>query len=219
MSFELFVSAFVSLFVVVDPFGTAAVFAVLAQDMDRRQQCKVAIKAMLIALGILLLFSLFGRMLLEYMHISLPAFRVAGGLLLFVTAFRMIMGFHDPDQLNSEKTAYKDRSDIAVFPLAIPMLAGPGVMTAVIMFSTAAHDVISHAQVTVAIILVQIVGLFSLLGAAQISRFFGATGNSIIARIMGILLAAMAVQFMADGLTELFRLRDFPSPIPDIMHG
>lgn len=219
MSFELFVSAFVSLFVVVDPFGTAAIFAVLAQGMDRRQQRWIALKAVLIALGILLLFSLVGRILLEYMHISLPAFRVAGGLLLFVTAFRMIMGFHDPDQLNSEKTAYKDRSDIAVFPLAIPMLAGPGVMTAVIMFSTEAHDVFSHAQVTVAIILVQIVGLFSLLGAAQLSRFFGSTGNSIIARIMGILLAAMAVQFMADGLTELFRLRDFPSPIPDIMHG
>ncbi|MCM2344435.1 MAG: MarC family protein, partial [Alphaproteobacteria bacterium] len=114
MSFELFVSAFVSLFVVVDPFGTAAIFAVLAQGMDRRQQRWIALKAVLIALGILLLFSLVGRILLEYMHISLPAFRVAGGLLLFVTAFRMIMGFHDPDQLNSEKTSYKDRSDIAV---------------------------------------------------------------------------------------------------------
>lgn len=219
MSFELFVSAFVSLFVVVDPFGTAAVFAVLTQSMTRKQQRVVALKAMLIALVILLTFSVIGRTLLDYMHISLPAFRVAGGLLLFVTAFRMIMGFHDPDQLNSEKTAYKDRSDIAVFPLAIPMLAGPGVMTAVIMFSTAAHDMISHVQVTVAIVVVQVLALFSLLGAGTLSRFFGATGNSIIARIMGILLAAMAVQFMADGITELFRLRDFPSPIPDIMAG
>ena len=219
MSFELFVSAFVSLFVVVDPFGTAAVFAVLTQAMTRKQQRLVALKAMLIALGILLLFSVVGRTLLDYMHISLPAFRVAGGLLLFVTAFRMIMGFHDPDQLNSEKTAYKDRSDLAVFPLAIPMLAGPGVMTAVIMFSAEAHDVISHVQVTVAIVVVQILALFSLLGAGTLSRVFGATGNSIIARIMGILLAAMAVQFMADGITELFRLRDFPAPIPDIMAG
>lgn len=219
MSFELFVSAFVSLFVLVDPFGTAAVFSVLTQAMTRKEQTRVALKAMFIALVILLLFSAVGRLLLEYMHISLPAFRVAGGLLLFVTAFRMIMGFHDPDQLNSEKTAYKDRSDIAVFPLAIPMLAGPGVMTAVIMFSTAAHDIISHIQVTVAIVLVQVLALFSLLGAGTLGQFFGATGNSIIARIMGILLAAMAVQFMADGITELFRLRDFPSPIPDIMAG
>lgn len=219
MSFELFISAFVSLFVVVDPFGTAAVFAVLTGTMSGAEKRKIAIKAVLIAVSIMLIFSVVGRTLLEYMHISLPAFRVAGGLLLFVTAFRMIMGFHDPDQLNSEKTAYKDRSDIAVFPLAIPMLAGPGVMTAVIMFSTAAHDMISHVQVTTAIVLVQIVALISLLGASKLSKFFGSTGNSIIARIMGILLAAMAVQFMADGITELFRLRDFPSPVPDIMAG
>lgn len=219
MSFELFISAFVSLFVVVDPFGTAAVFTVLTQGMTRKEERRVALKAVTISLIIMLAFSAVGRVLLEYMHISLPAFRVAGGVLLFVTAFRMIMGFHDPDQLNSKKSAYKDRSDIAVFPLAIPLLAGPGVMTAVIMFSTAAQNVISHVQVTVAIILVQVLALFSLLGAARLSHFFGSTGNSIIARIMGILLAAMAVQFMADGVTELFRLRDFPSPIPEIMHG
>lgn len=219
MSFELFVSAFVSLFVVVDPFGTAAVFAVLTQSMTRADQRKIALKAVVISLLIMLAFSAFGRILLEYMHISLPAFRIAGGALLFVTAFRMVMGFHDPDQLNSGKSAYKDRTDIAVFPMAIPLLAGPGVMTAVIMFSTTAHDAISHAQVIIAIILVQVFALFSLLGAAQMGHFFGTTGNSIIARIMGILLAAMAVQFMADGITELFRLRDFPSPIPDIMQG
>jgi multiple antibiotic resistance protein len=219
MSFELFISAFVSLFVVVDPFGTAAVFTVLTQGMTRKEERRVALKAITISLIIMLAFSAVGRVLLEYMHISLPAFRVAGGVLLFVTAFRMIMGFHDPDQLSSKKSAYKDRSDIAVFPLAIPLLAGPGVMTAVIMFSTAAQDAISHVQVTAAIILVQILALFSLLGAARLAHFFGSTGNSIIARIMGILLAAMAVQFMADGITELFRLRDFPSPIPEIMHG
>lgn len=219
MSYELFISAFVSLFVVVDPFGTAAVFLVLTKAMAAAERRKIAIKAVLIAVTIMLIFSVAGKTLLEYMHISLPAFRVAGGLLLFVSAFRMIMGFHDEDQINSEKSAYKDRSSIAVFPLAIPLLAGPGVMTAVIMFSTAAHDATSHVQVTAAIILVQAVALLSLLGAGALGRFFGATGNSIIARIMGILLAALAVQFMADGVTELFRLRDYPSPIPDVMAG
>lgn len=216
---ELFISAFVSLFVVVDPFGTAAVFAVLTQTMTQREKTFVAFKAMLIAIAILLVFSYTGRALLDYMHISLPAFRVAGGALLFVTAFRMIMGFHDPDQLNSEKTIYKDRSDIAVFPLAIPMHAGPGVMTAVIMFSTAAHDFSSHLQVTAAIIIVQILAFMSLIGAGVLSRFFGATGNSIIARVMGILLAAMAVQFIADGAIELFGMSSMPVLIPDIMHG
>lgn len=219
MSFELFISAFVSLFVVVDPFGTAAVFAVLTKAMTDPERRMIAIKAVLIAVSIMLVFSVVGRTLLEYMHISLPAFRVAGGLLLFVTAFRMIMGFHDEDQISSEKSTYKDRSNIAVFPLAIPLLAGPGVMTAVIMFSTAAHTMVGHAQVTAAIIIVQVLALLSLLGASKLGKFFGATGNSIIARIMGILLAAMAVQFVADGVTELFRLRDFPALIPDIMQG
>ena len=219
MSYELFISAFVSLFVVVDPFGTAAVFAVLTKAMTAPEKKKIAIKAVLIAVSIMLAFSVVGRALLDYMHISLPAFRVAGGLLLFVTAFRMIMGFHDEDQINSEKSAYKDRSSIAVFPLAIPLLAGLGVMTAVIMFSTTAHDMLSHIQVTAAIIIVQVVALISLLGASRLSSFFGSTGNSIIARIMGILLAAMAVQFMADGITELFHLRDFPAAIPDVMAG
>lgn len=219
MSYELFVSAFVSLFVVVDPFGTAAVFAVLARTMNEAEKKRIAIKAVCLAVAMMLVFSMVGRTLLDYMHISLPAFRVAGGLLLFVTAFRMIMGFHDEDQINSEKSAYKDRSSIAVFPLAIPLLAGPGVMTAVIMFSTAAHTVVAHVQVTTAIILVQVVALISLLGASRLSKFFGPTGNSIIARIMGILLAAMAVQFMADGITELFRLRDFAAPIPDVLMG
>lgn len=219
MSYELFITAFVSLFVVVDPFGTAAVFTVLTQAMTQADKRKIAFKAVFLALSIMLLFSVVGKTLLEYMHISLPAFRVAGGLLLFITAFRMIMGFHDPDQLNSEKTAYKDRTNIAVFPLAIPLLSGPGVLTAVMMFSTAAHDVMSHVQVTTAIVVVQIVALVSLLGAGRLSSFFGSTGNSMIARLMGVLLAAMAVQFVADGVTELFRLRDFPSPIPDIMAG
>ncbi len=219
MSYELFISAFVSLFVVVDPFGTAAVFTVLARAMSVAEKRRIAFKAVCIAVTIMLIFSVVGRTLLDYMHISLPAFRVAGGLLLFVTAFRMIMGFHDEDQINSEKSAYKDRSSIAVFPLAIPLLAGPGVMTAVIMFSTTAHGLIAHVQVTAAILLVQALALISLLGASHLSKFFGSTGNSIIARIMGILLAAMAVQFMADGVTELFRLRDFPSPVPDVMAG
>lgn len=125
MSYELFITAFVSLFVVVDPFGTAAVFTVLTQAMTNAEKRKIAFKAVFLALSIMLLFSVVGKTLLDYMHISLPAFRVAGGLLLFITAFRMIMGFHDPDQLNSEKTAYKDRTNIAVFPLAIPLLSGP----------------------------------------------------------------------------------------------
>lgn len=194
------------MFVVVDPFGTAAVFAALTQKMDRALQRKIALKAVLIAAAILIAFSLVGDSLLHYMAISLPAFRVAGGILLFVTAFRMIMGFHDPDQLNSEKSTYKDRSNIAVFPLAIPLLAGPGCMTAIVMLSTSAKSMNEYAQVMGATGLVMIVALVCLFCAAFLGRLFGPTGYGIITRVMGILLAAMSVQFISDGLHQLFNL-------------
>lgn len=201
---ELFLSAFVSLFVVVDPFGTAAVFATLTQRAGAEEQRRIAIKAATLAAIIIISFCLVGRYLIEYMHVSLPAFRVAGGILLFVTAFRMIMGFHDPDQLESESSAYRDLSNIAVFPLAIPLLGGPGTMTAALMFTTSAGNGFEYGLVLAVIVLVQLIALASLLGAGWLSRFFGPTGNGIIARIMGILLAAMAVQFVADGLKDLF---------------
>ena len=203
MPFELLLSAFISLFVVVDPFGTAAVFAALTQKVGADEKRKVAVKGAMLAIIILTGFCLVGHWLLQYMHVSLSAFRVAGGLLLFVTAFRMIMGFHDPDQLNSEKSTYKDLSNMAVFPLAIPLLAGPGTMTAALMFTTAAQNVFEYVLVILTIVAVELMALGSLLGASALNRFFGPTGNGIIARVMGILLAAMAVQFVADGLKEL----------------
>lgn len=204
--FELFLAAFISLFVIVDPFGTAAVFVSLTQKFGKTVQKQIAVKAVSIAIAILIIFCLIGDALLSYMHVSLDAFRVTGGLLLFVTAFRMIMGFHDPDQLDSESTAYKDQSSIAVFPLAIPLLAGPGAITAALLFTAEAQTTIDYAVVITTIILVQAIALTSLLGAAKLAKFFGPTGNSIIARIMGILLAAMAVQFIADGIKGIFSL-------------
>ena len=203
---ELFLSAFISFFVVVDPFGTSAVFATLTQKLSDKEQRSIAVKAIILAITILIIFCLIGQALLNYMNVSLDAFRITGGLLLFVTAFRMIMGFHDPDQLESENTSYKDHSSIAVFPLAIPLLAGPGTITAALLFTTQAQSTLDYAVVIFTIILVQFIALLSLLGAGKLSRFFGPTGDSIIARIMGILLAAMAVQFIIDGTKAIFSL-------------
>jgi multiple antibiotic resistance protein len=204
LSVHLLLSAFISLFVVVDPFGTSAVFITLTNRMDDAQRRRIACKAALIAIILLAGFCLIGHVLLDYMSVSLPAFRVAGGVLLFVTAFRMVMGFYDPDQLESGSSSYKDRGDIAVFPLAVPLLAGPGTMTASLMFATAAHSVAGYISVIAMIALVEGIALVSLLSAARLAKFFGPTGNSIIARVMGILLAAMAIQFICDGLKALF---------------
>ena len=203
ISLKLFLSAFVSLFVIIDPFGTAAVFSVLTQKMDRTLQRKIAFRAATIAMTLLIVFSLIGKVLLDHMGISLAAFRTAGGFLLFITAFRMIMGMHDQDHLDSESSAYRDRSDIAVFPLAIPLLSGPGTITATVMFSTAAQNLSDHTQIWAAILIVEGLALGTLLAAPFLMRLLGRTGNGIVARIMGILLAAMAVQFVADGLKAL----------------
>ena len=220
MPLDLFLSALVSIFVIVDPFGSAAVFAALTKGMVRTEQVRIAVKAVIISASVLFVFSFVGEWLLHHMGISLSAFRIAGGLLLFVTAFGMLMGFHDPNALDSDKSSFKNRSDIAVFPIAIPLLAGPGTMTATIMFTTSAHSIIEYGMVLCAVAIVQAIALASLLGASWLSNMFGPTGNGIIARIMGILLAAMAVQFIADGVTELFHLKElYQSAVPDIMQG
>lgn len=200
---DIFLHSFVLLFVIVDPIGTAAVFSALVRGLDARSSLKIALRAVAIGMTLLLLFGLCGNILLHHLGISLGAFRVAGGLLLFVTAFRMLMGFHDPDTLDSERSTYKDRSDIAVFPIAIPLLAGPGCLTAVMLSMTAVQIPAEKAYVAAAVVAVQLIALVCMLMADRLVRLFGPSGSSLLARIMGILMAAMAVQFIADGFKIL----------------
>ena len=203
----IFSAAFITLFVIVDPLGSSSVYAALTAKMPEKDAQKIAVRACVIASTVLVLFGVFGFWILKSLHISLAAFRTTGGLLLFVTAFRMVMGSHDPDQVNSENGVYKDKSAIAVFPLAIPLLAGPGCMTAVLLLVTDAsvtsfmHKLIIFA----AIVSVEIIAFIAMMGAQRIVRYMGETGSSILSRIMGILLAAMAIQFAADGILELIR--------------
>lgn len=203
---DILISALVSFFVIIDPFGSAAVFTSVSKGMDEQTRRRVAFKAVSIAVCLVIIFSMIGEALLSYMGVSISSFRVAGGILLFVTAFRMIMGYHDPDSLDSETTVYKERENIAVFPMAIPILAGPGVMTTGLVFTTAAQNAMDYVYIFGAIIVIELIALVSLLGANKITRFFGETGNSIIARIMGILLAAMSIQLIADGIADLLHL-------------
>ncbi|MAM33724.1 MAG: marC integral membrane family protein [Micavibrio sp.] len=208
---DLFLSAFVALFVIADPVGTASIFAVLTRNMKNAQSRRIAVKAGVMATVILVIFGFVGTWLLNILGISVAAFRIAGGLLLFVTAFRMIVGFHDPDQLESEKSAYGKNSgnddSIAVFPLAIPLLAGPGCMTAVVLhMTTASGDLSAKAIVILAVLLVQGLSILTMLGSSKVIRAVGETGSSLIARIMGILLAALSIQFVADGLKAIFEI-------------
>ena len=173
--------------------------------MDDVASRRIAIKAGIIAIILLIIFGFIGAWLLGKLGITLSAFRICGGILLFVTAFRMIMGYHDPDQLESEKSAYGRDDNIAVFPLAIPLLSGPGCMTAVLLHMTAnPGDIASKGAVIAAIIAVEIVAIGLMLSSKKLIKIIGETGNSILARVLGILLAALAVQFVVDGVKVLF---------------
>jgi multiple antibiotic resistance protein len=201
---DIFLAAFITLFVIVDPLGTSAVFPSLVRNHNASQVRLIAFKAAIVSSIILILFGIGGQALLTYLGISIPAFRIAGGLLLFVTGFRMIMGFHDQDQIESEKNAYKDKSDVAIFPLAVPLLAGPGSMTATLLHMTKAESFSDKGMIIAAIIAVQLIALVSMLGAERLVRFFGPTGSTLLARLVGILMAAMAIQFLIDGVRQIF---------------
>lgn len=203
---EIFLACFISLFVIVDPLGTAAVFSALTRKTtDKIQLRNIALQAAFIATTLLIFFGFFGQFLLQKMGISLDAFRIAGGLLIFVTAFRMIMGFHQSDSIDSKDSCYKDISNIAVFPLAIPLLAGPGCMTAVILNMNNAHDFESKLIIILAIVVVEISALICMLFASKIIKVVGETASSILARLMGIILAALSVQFIADGTINIIK--------------
>lgn len=201
---DIFLAAFITLFVIVDPLGTSAVFPSLVRNYPASQIRVIAFKAAIVSSCILILFGIGGQALLNYLGISIPAFRIAGGLLLFVTGFRMIMGFHDQDQVESEKNVYNDKSDVAIFPLAVPLLAGPGSMTATLLHMTKAESFSDKGMIIAAIVAVQVIALISMLGAERLVRFFGPTGSTLLARLVGILMAAMAIQFLIDGVRQIF---------------
>jgi multiple antibiotic resistance protein len=204
---ELFLSAFVTLLVIVDPLGTAAVYGALTGPATREEAHAIARKATLIATGVLLFFGLFGAMLIAQLGISLEAFRIAGGILLFVIAFRMLMGHHDQHNIQDDKSVYsmpaKAKGEIAVFPLAIPLLSGPGCMTAMILLTNSSPSWNDRAMVFVAMLLTMLIAYACMLGVGRVMKIFGEGGIQIVARLMGILLAALAIQFIADGVKAL----------------
>lgn len=202
---EYFMPSFVTLFVIADPVGTAAIFLALAHGYSDEQTRKTAMKASIIAAGLMLLFGIAGGALIPLLGITLPAFRIAGGLLLFVTAFRMVMGQREKQRSRESgvNNPDSDNEDIAVFPLAIPLLCGPGCMTASILLMDKPDSIGGHIQVGAAMIAVQVVSYLCLRYAPRINTMIGSTGTSIIARVMGVLLAAMAIQFIADGIKTM----------------
>lgn len=203
---ELFLSAFATLFVVIDPPGCAPIYAGLTKGANRVQQRAMAIRAVLIASAILLVFALVGEALLRTLGISLNAFRIAGGIMLFLIALEMVF---EKRQERREDRAEKVRQtpeveDVSVFPMGMPMIAGPGSIATVMLLVSRSDGPAETAVVFGALATVLILTLIALLAAGPLMRLLGAKIESVITRLLGVLLSALAIQFVIDGVRRSF---------------
>lgn len=210
-SFDLILNAIVTLFVTIDPIGNAPLFLGLTVGLSRADRRVVAIRGVVVAYAILTLFAITGTAVLDAMGITINAFRVAGGLLLFYTAFEMIYEKRQERKEEVSKSAVKDHiANIAVFPLAIPLLAGPGTISATILLSSEFSQATpSNAWVGTVILLAVVFAMMVLtalvlIAAELLDKYIGNTGKMILTRLLGVLLAALSVQYVADGGMALF---------------
>lgn len=198
MFFQSLLHALTSYFVIVDPFGTALIFHGLVSGGDRSYALRMALRSVCISVVIVLLFGAFGVSLLTILGISIESLRVAGGLLLFYTAFHMITKGRTPSERRP-----KALIDISVFPLSIPLIAGPGCLTLTILLFSKSESWQATAGLVSAVLLIFTFTLGCLLGATTIKKLIGETGDDILRRLLGVILAALAIQFIADGIRQL----------------
>ena len=205
---ELALAAFANFFITIDPIGVVPFFIALTADFGRAARRSVALKSVVTAAAILLVFTVIGQPLLHYLSITLPAFRVAGGALLFMLAVDMVMaregGIRAPTPKEEEDTAHR-HPDVSVFPLAIPLIAGPGAITSTILLQAqSAGD--PFAQVVTAGIMLGVLMLVaaSFFAADSIMTFLGLTGVNVLSRVLGVVLAALAVNNIIEGLRASF---------------
>ncbi len=206
---ETLVAAFVTLFVAIEPLSTAAVFASLIAEASPRERRRTAVRGVVISAIVLFAFAFGGEPLLGALGIELSAFRIAGGILLLLVSIDMVMARPSglraatPGELEESGT----RQDISVFPLAIPLIAGPGALTAIVLLmSEGAGNVTLQAAIVAVLLAILAVTLLCLLAAAQIVRLLGETGVNVVSRVSGIILAALAVQFVIDGVRQILNL-------------
>jgi len=203
---DILINAFTTLLVTLDPPGLAPVFLGLTVGMTRLQRQQVAIRGSLIAFAILAIFALFGASLLGSLGISMGAFRIAGGLLLFWIAFEMVF---ERRQERKEKTSQAAITidhihNIAVFPLALPLIAGPGAISATVLLAGALPGPWDRTLLIAVLALNMGLVLAMLLIAERLDRFLGVTGRAILTRLLGVILAALSVQFVVDGIKSAF---------------
>ncbi len=195
------ITAFITMFVVIDPIGLAPLFVALTPGATHRERRAIGIRACLTGGGLLLLFGLFGEAVLGFAGISLPAFRIAGGILLFLTALDML--FERRTQRRRGQSSKAD--DPSVFPLATPLIAGPGAIASIILLTgQAGDDAAAGAAVFGVVALVLALVFLAFLLGGVIERVLGETGINVVTRLFGMLLAALSVQFVIDGLQAVY---------------
>jgi multiple antibiotic resistance protein len=203
MPLDFVVSALVTLLVVVDPISLVPSFLAVTPHLSHAQRWRIAVRACIIAGAILAGFALAGAWLLAILGITIPAFRIAGGVLLFAVAFDMVLGWRAERETRTAEQAVREEHfrHVAAFPLAIPLMAGPGAITAIMLLAgRAAGQPILLATLLGIVAVVMAICLAAFAAASQIDRLFGMTGNVVLSRLLGVLLAALAVQFVIDGV-------------------
>ncbi len=202
---EAGIIAFASLFALIDPIGNAVMFASLTVNDSADHRRKMAYKGVFISGVLLLMFMFIGEVLLTRLGISLAALRTSGGILLMILAIDMVFAKHSGGTSTTEEEEKEARKsdDISVFPLATPLIAGAGSISGVILLhANAQGDAMTVVSIVIALLIVLLITLVLLLISSQVQRLLGATGLNVITRIMGVILSALAVQFIFDGLLQ-----------------
>jgi multiple antibiotic resistance protein len=204
---ELFLSAFVTFFVVIDPPGCAPIYASLTGQASAQQRRAMALRAVTVAGIILVVFALFGETLLSALHIELNSFRIAGGIMLFLIALDMVF---EKRTERREQRAQKvidtpEIEDVSIFPMAMPMIAGPGSIASVMLLVSQNTGIDRALTILAALAVVLLLTLVALLTAGPLMKLLGKSAEAVITRLLGVLLAALAAQFVIDGLRESFQ--------------
>ena len=205
---ELFASAFATFFVVIDPPGCAPIFASLTRGFEPAQRLSMALRSTAVAAGILLFFALFGEALLKHLGISLAAFRIAGGIMLFLIALEMVFERRTRrrETRAQEVSADPEHDDISVFPMGIPMIAGPGSIASAMLLMARTDGLQRSLVVLGALASVLLLTLLALLAAGPLMRLLGHKTEAMLTRLLGVILAALAAQFVIDGIAVSFRV-------------
>ena len=195
LDISVLIKTFVAVFVLADALGNAPIFLVLTKGMELEQRNTVVDKASIVATGVLLAFAFGGQVILKYLDISMGSLRVAGGLLLLLIALKMLEGELDTPNVDGQR-------DVAITPLALPLMAGPGTLTAVMLLMSEAPN--AHLSVAFGIVAAMVVTWFIVRQAGRVDHLLGAEGEVIITQLLGFLLAALAVEIASKGIRELF---------------